>query len=194
MTRPLAGKDTQRRLRQNEREREEEGGDGFMNERWQQAFWTNSHTSPPLLQISAPAPSPCSHFHPSPTPHPPSRWAQPWESVLPDPAIAAPAEEIIGASRRVITGGGCEIAATKLCLWPRDQPQPSHLSFLACSSSLRFHFFLWSSLRSGAQTRNPQIQQLRINDCSANNTNVGRNIYKKESVYFLSFLQQKKIL
>lgn len=96
-----------------------------MNERWQQAFWTNSHTSPPLLQISAPAPSPCSHFHPSPTPHPPSRWAQPWESVLPDPAIAAPAEEIIGASRRVITGGGCEIAATKLCLWPRDQPQPS---------------------------------------------------------------------
>lgn len=170
-----------------------------MNERWQQAFWTNSHTSPPLLQISAPAPSSCSHFHPSPSPPPPVPLGPALGERAPGstlaPAIAAPAEEIIGASRRVITGDGCEIAATKLCLWPRDQPQPSpaqpsRLSFLACSSSLCFHFFLWSLLCSGAQTQNPQIQQLRINDCSANDMNVGRNIYKKE--YLLSLISAAK--
>lgn len=114
------------------------------------------------------------------------------------PAIAAPAEEIIGASRRVITRGGCEIAATKLCLWPRDQPQPSPAASPSSpaphpSASISFFSsFLWSLLCSGAQTGNPQIQQLRINDCRANDMNVGRNIYKKESIYFLSFLQQKK--
>lgn len=66
------------------------------------------------------------------------------------PAIATPVEEIIRASRRVITGSGCEIAATKLCLWPHDQPEPSRLllphlllippfSFLCCVCKFSDH-------------------------------------------------------
>lgn len=50
------------------------------------------------------------------------------------PAIATPVEEIICASRRVITEAECEIAVTKLCLWPHDQPETSTL--------LHTHYFI----------------------------------------------------
>lgn len=43
------------------------------------------------------------------------------------PATVTPVEEIIRASRRVITEAECEIAVTKLCLWPHDQPETSKL-------------------------------------------------------------------
>ena len=71
------------------------------------------------------------------------------------PAIATPVEEIICASRRVITEAECEIAVTKLCLWPHDQPETSTLLLThyfippllpLCSSSLLLfssHPLLW---------------------------------------------------
>lgn len=40
-------------------------------------------------------------------------------------AVVTPVEEIICASGRVITEAECEIAVTKLCLRPREQPQTS---------------------------------------------------------------------
>lgn len=52
------------------------------------------------------------------------------------PAIVTPVEEIICASRRVITEAECEIAVTKLCLWPHDQPETSMLLHTHYSSPL----------------------------------------------------------
>lgn len=43
------------------------------------------------------------------------------------PATVTPVEEIICASRRVITEAECEIAVTKLCLLPPERPETSTL-------------------------------------------------------------------
>lgn len=60
-----------------------------------------------------------------------SQCAYPWEGFLFEfvvsPAVATPVEEIICASRRVITEAEGESTATKLCLWPQEQPETSSL-------------------------------------------------------------------
>lgn len=59
------------------------------------------------------------------------------------PATVTPVEEIIRASRRVITEAECEIAVTKLCLWPHDQPKttsPHSLPHTSSSSRLILNF------------------------------------------------------
>lgn len=61
------------------------------------------------------------------------------------PAIVTPVEEIICASRRVITEAECEIAVTKLCLWPHDQPETStllHTYYFSTFSPLLSFLFL----------------------------------------------------
>lgn len=74
------------------------------------------------------------------------------------PAIVTPVEEIICASRRVITEAECEIAVTKLCLWPHDQPETSMLLHTHYSSPLLSSFlyiFLSSFPVSLCSTRFP---------------------------------------
>lgn len=74
------------------------------------------------------------------------------------PAIVTPVEEIICASRRVITEAECEIAVTKLCLWPHDQPETSMLLHTHYSSPLLSSFlyiFLPSVPVSLCSTRFP---------------------------------------
>lgn len=98
------------------------------------------------------------------------------------PAIVTPVEEIICASRRVITEAECEIAVTKLCLWPDDQPETSMLLHTHYSSPLLSSFlyiFLPSVPVSLCSTRFPFLLPFPLQ-------------WSQSLVLFLSTLFKKK--
>lgn len=109
-----------------------------------------------LFQVHVFAPIPIAQPSPLlPMPHSPKPFSL---KFVVTPAIVTPVEEIICASRRVITEEECEIAVTKLCLWPHDQPETSMLLHTHYSSPLLSSFlyiFLPSFPVSLCSTRFP---------------------------------------